>query len=74
MYHLITSTKRPKNGVHGIRFYIQFGIEHYNCSPSFQASTNLPFLSDLVFIDEFIFFLKKMGHSRPLFFFIFRGC
>ena len=29
MHHLITSTKRPKTGVHGIRFYVQFGVDHF---------------------------------------------
>ena len=28
-HHLITSTKGPKNGIHGIRFYVQSGDNHY---------------------------------------------
>ena len=29
MHHLITSTKCPKNGVCGIRFYLQSGLNHF---------------------------------------------
>ena len=38
MHHLITSTKYPKNGMHGIHFYINQGLT-IKAKRSFQAST-----------------------------------